>query len=307
MVFQLFLKNFIRLFFFSNHFYGVCAVALSMEAGLNQGYDLNSFLLYLLIYACTVAYYTQASLQTEFSEHTPNSRSQWYSQHKKILLNTQYFLYGIIFICLTWILVRSWSHLLHFTTFEWLVTFLFPVVAFFYYGIEIKFFGRYNLRTIGWLKPFVIGFTWAGLVTIYPILYSNNIHSEHYSLQLAGGFLFINNFMYITILSILFDIKDYAMDHNAQVKTIVLKLGLRKTLFYFLLPLCFLGLTSLFMYDYFQHFSILKIVLNTIPFLFIISVIYSLSNRRSIFYYLIIIDGLMLVKAVCGIIASIYF
>jgi hypothetical protein len=33
----------------------------------------------------------------------------------------------------------------------------------------------------------------------------------------------------------------------------------------------------------------------------------SLHHRRSLIYYLSVIDGLMLVKAVCGIIAIIYF
>jgi hypothetical protein len=36
-------------------------------------------------------------------------------------------------------------------------------------------------------------------------------------------------------------------------------------------------------------------------------VAYSLSRRRPIIYYLVIIDGLMLVKAICGSVAMIWF
>jgi hypothetical protein len=40
-----------------------------------------------------------------------------------------------------------------------------------------------------------------------------------------------------------------------------------------------------------------------IPFVALIAVAYSMHRRKSIFYYLIVIDGLMLVKALCGITA----
>jgi hypothetical protein len=35
----------------------------------------------------------------------------------------------------------------------------------------------------------------------------------------------------------MFDIKDYAADHNHQLKTFVVRYGLRKTIFYILIPL----------------------------------------------------------------------
>ena len=186
---------------------------------------------------------------------------------------------------------------------EWFLLLIFPIVSALYYGVDTKLTGKINLRNIGWLKPFIIGFTWAGLVNIYPILYYCIENDLHFHLTLVGGFLFLKNFMFITMLCILFDIKDYAMDYNAQLKTLVVKLGLRRTLFYFIIPLCFVGLGSFLIYALLQHFSALKILINTVPFLLIIGVAYSMHNRRSIFYYLIIIDGLMLVKALCGILA----
>lgn len=101
----------------------------------------------------------------------------------------------------------------------------------------------------------------------------------------------------------MFDIKDYAADHNRQLKTFVVKAGLRKTIFMILIPLCLLGLTSFIFYGIIRQFSLLKISLNVIPFIALIAVAYSMHRRKSIFYYLIVIDGLMLVKAVCGITA----
>lgn len=294
----------IQFVFFGNYFYGLCAVALSMEASLQQGHDLNSFIYYLLTFAVTLVYYTKASLMTEFSADTPNVRSHWYFLHKKIMRGTQFFFSIIITLILLRLLWENYKVVLAFTHFEWLVIFIFPLVALLYYGVEINLFKAFNLRTIGWLKPFVIGFTWAGLTTIYPIFFEAIENKKHYLSDSMAAFLFLKNFMFITILCILFDIKDYAMDYNKQLKTIVIKIGLRKTLFYVIIPLCFIGLSSFYLFAILLHFSLSRIIINTLPFIFITMVAYSMSSRRSIFYYLIVIDGLMLLKALCGIGAS---
>lgn len=184
---------------------------------------------------------------------------------------------------------------------------LFPCVSVLYYGVNIKRLAKYNLRNVGWLKPFIIGFTWAGLVTVYPVMYCNLINAQHYTLTLVGCFLFVKNFMFVTVLSIMFDIKDYAMDYNLKLKTFVVTVGLRKTILCIIIPLLVLGLTSFVLYAFSRHFQSIKIVINVIPFVLTILVAFSLFHRKTIFYYLIIIDGLMLLKAMCGIIAMKFF
>jgi hypothetical protein len=47
--------------------------------------------------------------------------------------------------------------------------------------------------------------------------------------------------------------------------------------------------------------------MNIIPFVALLIVAYSMHRRQSILYYLIAIDGLMLLKAICGSIAMIFF
>ena len=108
--------------------------------------------------------------------------------------------------------------------------------------------------------------------------------------------------MYITMLCVMFDIKDYAADHNKQLKTFVVLYGLRKTIFYFIIPLSLVGLGTFVLFAVLRDFPVLRILINTVPFILLIIVAYSMHRRKSILYYLAIIDGLMLVKAVCGII-----
>jgi hypothetical protein len=231
----------------------------------------------------------------------------WYARNKRFMQGNQLFFLGVTIFCGLFFLMNRWENILAMNGFEWLLIFLFPVVSLLYYGVDNKFFGKFKLRNIGWLKPFIIGFTWAGLANVYPVLYYCIDKGIHFDMTLVGVFLFIKNFMFITILCIMFDIKDYAMDYNAEIKTVVVKLGLRRTIFYFIIPLCFIGLGSFLVYALFHHFSTLKILINTVPFILIITVAYSMYSRRSIFYYLIIIDGLMLVKALCGITAMTFF
>lgn len=300
-------NKFIKFFFFGNYFYGVCAVALSIESSLQQGYPLNSLLYYLLTFSATTVYYTKAYLASEVTDDTTNIRARWYARNKAFMQMNQLLFLMLVAFCLATFLVEHWHRFLELNLSEWALLLVFPVVSALYYGVESKLLGKINLRNVGWLKPYIIGFTWAGLVNIYPIMYLCIETNVHYDPTWVGFFLFVKNFMYITMLCILFDIKDYAMDYNAELKTLVVKLGLRRTIFYFIIPLCVVGLGSFLVYAIARDFSLLKILINIIPFVLIIIVSYSMHHRRSIFYYLIIIDGLMLAKALCGITAMTFF
>jgi len=190
---------------------------------------------------------------------------------------------------------------------EILLLLLFPCAAVLYYGISTKYLRTGNLRNIGWLKPFIIGFTWAGAVGILPQLFQTWEENQSYHFNLVSALLFLKNFMFISVLSIMFDIKDYAKDYNFELKTFVVKFGLRKTIYFILIPLLLLGWISFVTYGILNGFSFTRIFLNTLPFLLCTVVALELQKRKSIYFYLIIIDGLMLVKAICGSLAILYF
>lgn len=296
----------VHAFFFSNYFYGLCAIALSIEATLQQQYPLNSLEFYIFSFAVTVLYYTRAYI-TERPSIDPNPRSQWYWENRKAVANSQVFFTIIAIIYVSLLLYQHHAFVLELPEYHFLLLLLFPAVSILYYGINHPRLATLKLRNIGWIKPFIIGFVWAGFVNIYPIIFYNIENEVTYISGTINEFLFVKNFMFITVLSIMFDIKDYGADHNRQLKTFVVKAGLRKTIFFILIPLCIAGLGSFIYYAQIRVFSLQKMVLNILPFLLLITVAYSLHRRKSIFYYLIVIDGLMLVKAACGIIAMIYF
>ena len=290
-------------FFFGNYFYGICAVALSIEASLQQGYPLNHPLWYLLLFVSTVIYYTIAYLHEKKSTHI-NPRTIWYKEHQAWIRKSQWILILIALFAGCYLLLQYGSGFQWIQSWQWVIVFLFPALALWYYGDTIPWFRKTSLRSKGWIKPFVIGFIWAGVVNIYPAILSAIETNKNYEPDIFHFLLFLKNGMFIAMLCILFDIKDYATDHNEELKTFVVRFGLRKTLFYIIIPLTAIGLGTFLTYGILHQFPLFRMLINTIPFILLIIVTYHMHRRKSILYYLAIIDGLMLVKALCGICGS---
>jgi hypothetical protein len=281
-------------------------VALSIETSVQRSYPLNNLWYYVLLFTATVIYYTKAYISETVPDKN-NKRSVWYLQHRKVIIQSQFILYSI-FIIATFIVVKSvYEHIFTMPWYHWLFLFIFPFTALLYYGIILPNHHLFNLRKTGWLKPFVIGFVWSGVVSIYPVLFYCISKNQTYFLSYFGLVLFIKNMMFISVLCIMFDIKDYATDYNKELKTFVVRVGLRKTIFQILIPLSAIGFGIFLIYNLEQHFPWKRIIINTIPFILLIIVAYSMYQRKRILYYLAIIDGLMLAKAICGIIGSTIF
>ena len=295
------MKSFTRFLLFGNYFYGICAIALSIEAAMQQFVALNSIPYYLFVFVATVLYYTHAYI-AEPSGDVANKRSIWYYENKVWITRSQLLLTIILISLAIYLFRENWNGIKQASLFEWVLIGIFPLVATLYYGSVKPERATHSLRNNGWLKPFVIGFVWAGAVTVYPIIFNNIERQTIYTPHLVGFLLFIKNFMFITMLCIMFDFKDYAADHNRELKTFVVEYGLRRTIFHIIIPLSVIGLGTFIMYGIFRQFSFGRILINMIPFILLIIVAYSMYRRKSILYYLAIIDGLMLVKAVCGII-----
>ena len=294
---------FTRFLFFGNYFYGICAVALSMEAQLQQRVALSNWVFYVVVFSLTVVYYSVAYISDNRKNAVLNEREQWYADNHTNIRWSQRFFSAIALVGFVYFVILHFEKIITIPVFHWLLLVSFPVGALFYYGIKDYF----NLRQIGLLKPFVIAWIWAGVVTFYPLMASRVEYNRSFDLELINFTLMFKNFLFISVLCILFDIKDYATDANAQLKTFIVHLGLNRTIAYVLLPLCLLGFGAFLIFGFSRDFSTEKILLNTVPFLLTMLISYSMYNKKKIFYYLIVIDGMMLVKAVCGSIAMLYF
>jgi hypothetical protein len=299
-------NSLIQLLFFGNYFYGICAVALSMETALVLQFPLQDFFYYLFIFASTTVFYTIAYLSEAENQYNP--RSIWYIENKKWVRISQYVLSSIAFLFLLQSCFFYWKKINLLTWQDFLLMAVFPLVAMAYYGVSADKFVDFrrpksplqvftkNIRQIGWIKPFVIGFVWAGTANIYPFFYEKIKNSLFFVEEKTFFNLFLENFLFISVLGIMFDIKDYATDSNEKIKTFIVQHGLRKTIFYIIFPLVFLGLTIHWRHFWDDDFSFQKAWIQSIPFVLLLVTAYSLRQRKSILYYLILVDGLILVK-----------
>ena len=294
------LKDF---FYYGNWFYGICAVALSIEASVQQFVPLNMFLYYVAVFVATVVYYNKAYINVSSLHTSDNIRTQWYIKYKKLMFTSQWIL-SFLLVLISFILgSRLGNVFLYISVTDWVILLIFPIVAIGYYGLGYCF----NLRNNGWLKPFVIGFVWAGIVSFYSVLFYAVETHKVFELSFRCCILFLKNWMFIAMLCVLFDIKDYAVDSNQSLETFVVQKGLRKTIFRIVIPMTIAGFVVFILYAFNSHFPVQRILINTIPFVALIIVSYTLVKRKSLMYYLMVVDGLMLLKAFCGTIAIIMF
>ena len=292
--------KFIRFIFFGNYFIGLLAVALTIESTLQLSIPFNSLSYYALLFIAPIVYYTYAYMGATNS-HAQNPRTQWYARNNRLIKWSQLLLSITTVLLVLYLALNHYEGILHLHVKYWLIVLTMLGMAVLYYGLVPVFFFNLNLRNTGWLKPFIIGFIWATAVNLLPIIILKIESGVDVPESTLWGFLFVKNWMFCTVNAIMFDMKDYAIDSNRQLKTFVVRIGLKKTIFYVLLPLLFTGMLSLLLFFSLNHFPLQRILLNLFPFLLTAVVAYSMNKRKNIFYYLIVIDGLILVKALCGI------
>jgi 4-hydroxybenzoate polyprenyltransferase len=296
-------KRIIEFTFYGNYFVGLLAIALSLETSIQLHIPFCSAAYYLLLFSVTVFYYTYAYTGVLQSPSTANLRSQWYRQHSNMVLYSQWILAAVAIALGVWMLVHDFGGIVHLRVRYWLTILIILLCSVLYYGLLPRSVFNLNLRRTGWLKAFVIGFVWAGCASLLPLIVLH-VESAPYTadIVIVAG-LFIKNWMFCTVNAIMFDLKDYEDDSNKHLKTFVVRFGLHRTISFILIPLILIGMASTILFTGYRHLGWAAITILLLPFLLLLIVSYTMYRPRSILYYLVVIDGLVLIKAVCGIIA----
>jgi len=279
-------------------------VALCLCSFTQLGHHHIPYLFLALTGAATVYYYNHSYL-LESNDNAPNQRNIWVREHAGQIKKIQWLLLTFIIGGGCYQLYTLLPGLALLERYDILYCCLIGLGAFLYY-FDTKKYPWLNLRSYGIAKPLVIGSIWAGVGVYAPYLFLK-LTNQAYDGMAHMPILFISNALYISIIALLFDIKDFESDANKQMKTLVVRMGLTKTINWIVLPMSALILIATLRYGYLHGFTGYQILLNTIPLILLISVSYQMHQRKSILYYLAIIDGLIVVKAACGIIATLLF
>lgn len=299
-------KKLVHFIFFGNYFVGLLAVALSIECSMQLNLPFNSFPYYLLLFIVPTVYYTYAYRHAGADHSSVNPRTQWYRKHIRLVKSSQMVLSFVSLVLMAYIGFRYYEGFLHLPLLYWLGIGAVLLAAVLYYGLLPRFIFKFNLRNTGWIKAFIIGFVWACCANVLPLIMLKAEKGIGYYDPYIWSRLFIKNLMFCTVNAIMFDIKDYPTDANLQLRTFVVRFGLRRTIYFILIPLTIVGMLSLCVFARLQHFPPLQLAFNLLPFIGTIWLAYSLHKRRSILFYLMIIDGLILFKAICGILAVLF-
>jgi hypothetical protein len=293
----------IRFIFYGNYFVGLLAVALSIEATLQLKLPFNTALYFLLLFTAPTVYYTYAYEKASVGQPLSNLRAQWYIRHKYLIKASQFVLSTLSLAIIAYYVLKYFRNIQSLSVFYWIAISVIISSGILYYGLIPKSVFKYNLRNTGWVKAFVIGFTWACCANIVPLIFLRVENGLGYFNPYLWTWLFVKNWMFCTVNAIMFDIKDYPTDANLHLRTFVVRFGLRKTIYYILIPLSVIGLISFCVFGYFHHFTALQMAINILPFLLTIYFAYTLHKKKSLLFYLMAIDGIIMFKALCGIIA----
>ncbi len=299
------LNRFISYLFFSNIYLGIIAVLLCIETNLISGISLNYSPFYIVVFLGTCLYYTMIYVRS-VKAILPNERTLWYRRNLPYIRTTLYFIATGIFIVGIIIVIRNRHRFFLLSASQWLLLVLFPLLTA-WYTFSPRIFHLKKIRELGMIKPFIVGLTWLGFVTVYPVI-AWQIQKGMAGLppMFPQFFLWLDNFLFISILAIIFDIKDYKNDTLFHLSTFPVVLGVKRTMQWVALPLLIVNVAVFTVFQFQQHFNIYQVILQAVPYVLLLMVIAWNRQPKSLLYYLAGIDGLMLLKALCGI-ASILF
>jgi 4-hydroxybenzoate polyprenyltransferase len=236
--------------------------------------------LLLFIAIGTQLFYTLIYLRN-CQRGSTNIRLRWYERH-------QHFITGYVIISMLLLIATGYYLLATVATIPIYAYYgiLASVLLSIAYGFPFTVMGQhFQLRNIGWLKPFIVALAWVLLVssccitttTSWPLL-------VHISFML---------WLYISLLCIVFDMKDVNSDAAKGIRTFAVRLGICNTWKYIIIPLVVLyTLSGLPLYTMQQAICINATT--TIPLYFIYR---KVQPTTSLTFYLLVVDGCMLLWA----------
>ena len=226
----------------------------------------NAFILFVFL-----STYLQYNLQRGYFIEKMNlhtESSEWIKKHqKKIFYTSIAALIGLLFLC----------NNLSFTSIAIMV------------GAELissaYYLPPFNLRKYGYIKPLVISSVWVISCSAVPLI-ENQLLTEN-----SLWFLF-SQFCFLSILSILFDVKDTTDDYLNGIATYSNTIGDKGTKI-----LCS-GLAILFLLlFYFGKHSAGALVAQAVVACITLITIFLTNEKKHRFYYYLWVDGLLLLQA----------
>ncbi len=152
-----------------------------------------------------------------------------------------------------------------------------------FYALPLPFTNKFRLRDIGLMKPVFVGFVWATVSVILPLMESGFTDS----FQIAA--LFLNRFLFVTAITLPFDIRDLQFDKsNLRFPTLPMIAGVQTTIILSFLALLFSMLPLFYL---FENFSVAIIIGIAIWYVLTFVLIIVTNKKSAEFHYTFLLDG----------------
>lgn len=175
------------------------------------------------------------------------------------------------------------------------------------YSYPLIPWNKKSLRQVGWLKMASLSFIWSFTTVVLPLL-MHPAQNECESTTALISVLFIHRFFFIASLGFLFNINDHEEDKQDGINTIAVILGPRKSLQNGKWIVLILNTaTSLILWYYLNIQQVIYIIVLLIPVSLLFLLYHRFSEQKDEVGFVILYDGLMILKALLLIFAVLTF
>lgn len=272
-----FMVTFLKWMLYSSLFAGFCALGLSMATDKLLTGSFHFSVLHLFIFANTITIYNVHYCYKQ-PPYLLSERYQWSTTKKNVHKSLIILGISISLACLVLLPITIW-----------LASLALGVLALAYSFPLLPISSNKKLRNFGLLKPVLLSLVWVCVTTLLPAIY----HQQFPNMLLLEG---CKRFIFMLALCITFDIKDLATDRTQNTFTLAVRLGTTHsyTIIYILL-ICFSLLSFITFIGNWE--SINALYGNLALSLLALAAIQKTKLYKQDWYYLLVIDGLMLVYA----------
>ena len=276
-----------RFFFNHSFFIAVCAFALSCETYFLLALKVNKSVCLVVFFATLFSYNSYLLLGNYFAKAKSHSIPSAIS----ILLNSMWD--GLLIVLsgmAVLYLLQSLSYLIPGLLLAGLLTII-------YFLPLIPWFNKRSIRKYGLTKPLLLAGTWAFVTVYLPVAGNASVSGVKIILLLLTRFLFV------FLLSIIFDMRDIAVDKIAGMKTIATEVSQSVINYVVIFSISTYLILLWVMYGYWisasQAIALLVVGL-------IALILYSYSSKpKGYYFYYVGVDGLMLLSAFAVYLATI--
>ena len=245
---------------------GLCQVIITQQL-FNIPFNYRSLSYQVFVLLSTFLQYNMQRGYSLIHNQYNSERYQWLLIHKKqMMIAMGVCLIAVLFLC-NWL---SWTSIIIMIAAELIST--------------LYYLKPFNLRKYGYFKPFLIGLIWVITCTVVPLIEENLLHNN-------AWYFIIAQFLLVSVLCIVFDIKDIVCDMQDGIKTYANTLGIKFTKsISVIIALVYYLLVYLFNDNVFLNLT------NGLFTLLLITAIVFAQDKRHSFYYYVFVDSLLILQ-----------